>query len=370
MANDKKLYKLKEFSDLVNVSTKELIRWDKNGVLIADRIDGCHRFYTQEHVNLLHSLQINNPQLLSRKKCFLYKDLTGIRFGKLTVIKRADDFISPNGHRCIQWLCQCDCGSMSIIKGSGLVAGYNKSCGCSRYGDNETKQMWEEFERLSECDAKEILQQHKIAKPTKCVTYISDGVGKFQDLTGRKFGLWTVLERAETRKYRSGGQAICWRCRCECGTIKSVPGRDLKSGASQSCGCLTSMSQLEYHVKNYLIEHNIQFEYQKKYSDLQGIGGKLLSYDFLVLNQNESICLIECQGEQHYRPIKRFGGAKQLLRQTIHDKLKREYAEHILHVPLYEVEYTRNTKLAIYDFLDSLDLSVVNLKISRSNSSH
>lgn len=91
---------------------------------------------------------------------------------------------------------------------------------------------------------------------------------------------------------------------------------------------------------------------------------------FLVLNQNESICLIECQGEQHYRPIKRFGGAKQLLRQTIHDKLKREYAEHILHVPLYEVEYTRNTKLAIYDFLDSLDLSVVNLKISRSNSSH
>lgn len=367
--NNKNVYKLKEFSDLMGVSTIELIRWDKNGVLIADRIDGCHRFYTQEHVNLLHSLQINSPQLLSRKKCFSYKDLTGTRFGKLTVIERADDFILSNDHRCIQWVCQCDCGSTVIIKGSSLIAGYNKSCGCSRYGDNETKQMWKEFERLSECDAEEILQQYNIAKPTKCVTHISGGVGKFQDLIGKKFGLWMVLERAETRKYRSGGQAICWTCRCECGTIKSVPGRDLKSGASQSCGCLKSMSQLEYHVKNYLTEHRIRFEYQKKYNDLQGIGGKLLSYDFLILNQNESVCLIECQGEQHYRPIKKFGGAKKLLRQTIHDKLKREYAENVLHIPLYEVEYTRNTKLAIYDFFDSLDLSVVNLKISRSNSS-
>lgn len=364
---DKNIYKLKEFSDLIGVSTIELIRWDKNGVLVADRIDGCHRFYTQKHIDKLQNLRSNQPHLLSRKKHFLYKELTGLRFGKLTVIKRTDDCVSANGHRCIQWLCKCDCGSTVVLKGSSLISGYNKSCGCSRYGDNETQRMWKEFDKIGEADAKKMLQQYIVFKPTKYVTNIHNNTGKFQDLTGHKFGLWTVLERAETRKYRGGGQTICWLCRCECGTIKSVPGRDLKSGASQSCGCLISMSQLEYHVKNYLIEHGIQFEYQKKYSDLQGIGGKLLSYDFLVLNQNVPVCFIECQGEQHYRPIKKFGGAKQLLRQTIHDKLKKDYANNVLRVPLYEVDYTRKTKDCIYELLDSLNLSVVDLNISRSN---
>lgn len=33
---DKNIYKLKEFSDLMGVSTTELIRWDKNGVLVVD----------------------------------------------------------------------------------------------------------------------------------------------------------------------------------------------------------------------------------------------------------------------------------------------------------------------------------------------
>lgn len=36
-------------------------------------------------------------------------------------------------------------------------------------------------------------------------------------------------------------------------------------------------------------------------------------------------------------------------------------------VPLYEVDYTRKTKDCIYELLDSLNLSVVDLNISRSN---
>lgn len=54
------------------------------------------------------------------------------------------------------------------------------------------------------------------------------------DLTGHKFGKWTVLgpgpiNRAK-KQYR-------WRCRCECGTERDVLMGALRNGASKSCGC-------------------------------------------------------------------------------------------------------------------------------------
>jgi hypothetical protein len=51
----------------------------------------------------------------------------------------------------------------------------------------------------------------------------------FIDMTGQRFGRWTVVERDETRKRK-------WLCRCECGTEKPVDGASLRSGASASCG--------------------------------------------------------------------------------------------------------------------------------------
>ena len=57
-------------------------------------------------------------------------DLTGQRFGRLTVIKRAEDHISKSGIRSVQWLCQCDCGNQSIVGRADLKTGNTKSCGC------------------------------------------------------------------------------------------------------------------------------------------------------------------------------------------------------------------------------------------------
>lgn len=57
-------------------------------------------------------------------------DLTKQKFGKLTVIKRAKDYISPNGNKMIMWLCKCDCGKEVITQGNGLKNGHTKSCGC------------------------------------------------------------------------------------------------------------------------------------------------------------------------------------------------------------------------------------------------
>lgn len=59
-----------------------------------------------------------------------FKDLTGQRFGKMTVIKRAENYYSPNGKPRIKWECKCDCGKTFITKGETIKSGHTKSCGC------------------------------------------------------------------------------------------------------------------------------------------------------------------------------------------------------------------------------------------------
>lgn len=53
------------------------------------------------------------------------KDLTGQRFGRLTVICRKG---SKNGH--VAWLCKCECGKTKVIRSCDLVNGKSTSCGC------------------------------------------------------------------------------------------------------------------------------------------------------------------------------------------------------------------------------------------------
>lgn len=52
------------------------------------------------------------------------------------------------------------------------------------------------------------------------------------DLTGQKFGRWTVLRRAADKR------DTYWFCRCDCGTERSVIASGLRGGLSKSCGCL------------------------------------------------------------------------------------------------------------------------------------
>lgn len=58
-------------------------------------------------------------------------------------------------------------------------------------------------------------------------------MGRFLDLTGRRFGRLVVLERAG---YRKGG--ITWRCLCDCGKRVIIQGGNLRNGLTRSCGCL------------------------------------------------------------------------------------------------------------------------------------
>lgn len=53
------------------------------------------------------------------------------------------------------------------------------------------------------------------------------------DLTGQRFGRWTVSHLVGI-----SGRNKRWQCACDCGTLRVVSGNHLIGGRSQSCGCL------------------------------------------------------------------------------------------------------------------------------------
>lgn len=63
-------------------------------------------------------------------------DLTGKRFGNLTVIKKVR---IRNG--VCKWLCNCDCGKQTLVNTYHLTKGDIKSCGCKHhnYGHCQTE---------------------------------------------------------------------------------------------------------------------------------------------------------------------------------------------------------------------------------------
>ncbi len=56
-------------------------------------------------------------------------NLTGKRFGRLTVIRESDNYIS-NGQMHRVYLCFCDCGETTKVRAASLKNGHTQSCGC------------------------------------------------------------------------------------------------------------------------------------------------------------------------------------------------------------------------------------------------
>jgi hypothetical protein len=65
-------------------------------------------------------------------------------------------------------------------------------------------------------------------------------------LIGKRFGHLLVVERGENRNNRPA-----WVCRCDCGKLKLVQGGNLKSGVTQSCGCMKGAPPLNLTGKRF-----------------------------------------------------------------------------------------------------------------------
>lgn len=79
-----------------------------------------------------------------------FVDLTGERFGRLTVIERAENKCGK-----VAWLCKCDCGNTNIVNAINLKNGKTNSCGClkteihTKHNMNNTRlyQIWRDMKQ-------------------------------------------------------------------------------------------------------------------------------------------------------------------------------------------------------------------------------
>lgn len=72
-----------------------------------------------------------------------FKDLTGQRFGRLTVVKKA-----PNIEGRTAWECLCDCGNTCVSRTQYLIQGTKKSCGCLKHENKATLTHGKSKERI------------------------------------------------------------------------------------------------------------------------------------------------------------------------------------------------------------------------------
>lgn len=57
------------------------------------------------------------------------RNLVGMRFGDLSVVKEAPNITLECGRSKTAWICKCECGNIAIAKTDDLVSGHKTSCG-------------------------------------------------------------------------------------------------------------------------------------------------------------------------------------------------------------------------------------------------
>ena len=115
------------------------------------------------------------------------RDLTGQRFGELTVLEATDERIGGG----VVWLCRCSCGAICKVSRNNLVTGQTRSCGHA----------------------------------------------KRRDLTGQRFGRLVAVRPI---RWRSKAQpcSVAWLCKCDCGSVAIAALGNLTKGLKSSCGCI------------------------------------------------------------------------------------------------------------------------------------
>lgn len=236
-------------------------------------------------------------------------DIIGKTFNMLTVL--AYDHTNQDGQR--YYLCKCQCGKETIVRGTSLRSGNTKSCGCAR------RNSWEAS-----------LKKRKI------------------NLLNQKFGKLTVIE-ATNQSYPGGGSI--WKCQCDCGNIHYTNTHELKIGRCRSCGCAKSKG--EEKIMQILNDNNIPFEKEKTFDSCRFPDtNNLARFDFYVNNQY----LIEFDGEQHFITSTNSSWDTHKVKQ--HDTFKNHWCK-INRIILIRIPYTHLNDLCLADLLPNSSSYVI-----------
>ena len=224
----------------------------------------------------------------------------GQQYGRLKVIEYA--YTSEDRHK--YWMCECECGNREIIKATDL---------------NTSKRV--------EC----LICQKKKHKT------------QYIDETGKRYGKLTVLE-LDTEK---SSKNAFWKCKCDCGTLLTVEGTKLRSGHTQSCGCIISTG--EFKISQILSNANISFKKQVTFENC--LDKKQLRFDFGVYNDNNELqYLIEFDGIQHFGFTEGWNDEQNYKDTKRKDSIKNNYC-FINQIPLIRIPYYHQNNLSLNDLL-------------------
>ena len=142
-------------------------------------------------------------------------------------------------------------------------------------------------------------------------------------------------------EYKGRSHKILFKC-LKCGREWKAYAGDVLQG----CGCINcNKSKGENKIEQWLNEHNIIFEQQKKFDDC--CDQLPLPFDFYLPQKNTCI---EFDGIQHFEPIARFGGQENLEYTQRHDQIKNEYCKQN-NIPLLRIPYNADIEAELEKFL-------------------
>ena len=275
------------------------------------------------------------------------------------------------GHLTIQsytldnaYMCLCDCGRTLYVKFEDIEKYRNRKY-CTNalvvYNNLLTTGMNDYSFRELTHYCKFAVQDYSNEIVRLVNKYGFEYADKDIDYRGKIFSSYEVIKNTDKFKYIGfkQGNNISFKaykileCCCYlCNSVEYYTANDLKVlspiyGISDGintyhskayCTCYKHSGQ-QWLVCKILEQRHINYRVEYSFNELYGVNGGLLSYDFAVFDSNNTLkYLIECQGKQHYSPVKNFGGAEKFTVQKEHDKRKREYAEKH-NIKLVEISY-------------------------------
>ncbi|ENJ6138916.1 hypothetical protein AB1Z82_005184 [Bacillus cereus] len=255
-----------------------------------------------------------------------------------------------------KYQCQCKCGKVDYFIETALLRKKWRDCGenCELKQERKRKRI-ASYPRVKDksYDIDYLYTTHESLEILECIDKNYEGAIAVHDKRKKEGGEVKVFKLYKCRCYLCGKEHKVKSSDFE--IKKDRHGRKASKGyyCKAYCNC-HEISSFQWRTIKILREHNVAHRVEFDFQDLYGVGQKnLLRYDFAILDSDNSIkCLIECQGEQHYKPVAEFGGVSQYESQVKNDELKRVYAKKH-NIPLFEIPYTCNTYEKEIEFLET-----------------
>lgn len=130
------------------------------------------------------------------------------------------------------------------------------------------------------------------------------------------------------------------KLQCVCSNVFETSYNKMISRKKIRCNsCTAAKSNIEILAELYLKNQNIEFASQYTFSNLKTKANCMLRFDLALLNQGNLVCLIELDGQQHYKLHRIFAPTEEDLKwiQT-RDEMKNNYCvKNNIH--LYRIPY-------------------------------